>query len=318
MALNVALIGTGFGQHAVAPVYESLGCSVAVVSPRDEAGVQAAIASPCDLVSIHSPPFMHLAHVTLATESGRHVLCDKPFGRNAIEAQQMLDMASAAGVLHFLNFEFRFDPLREKMKALLDNGAIGEPVHFSSTMFTSGGHDRPYGWLFDKDKGGGWIGAFASHEIDTIQWLFGNVDSLGGQRRIDIKQRPDRDESNDTLHTVSAEDAITAWLRLKNGVTAEVNTAFCAAVNLPAQLTLLGTEGAIQITQNSDLVLLRPNREPEHFSAAPANNALMPALESWLGKVCHAVETRQPIEPNFATGVACAEVIDAMRALDIA
>ena len=50
---------------------------------------------------------MHLDHVTGAIEQGHAVLCDKPFGRNADEATEMRDRACEAGVLHFLNFEFR-------------------------------------------------------------------------------------------------------------------------------------------------------------------------------------------------------------------
>ena len=107
--MRVAVIGTGFGKHAAAPAYETLGFDVEVVSPRDDSAVQKAIASDVDLVSVHSPPFMHLDHVTAAIDHGHAVLCDKPFGRNAAEAEAMRDRARDAGVLGFLNFEFRFN-----------------------------------------------------------------------------------------------------------------------------------------------------------------------------------------------------------------
>ncbi len=97
--MRVAVIGTGFGKHAAAPAYESLGFDVEVVSPRDDSAVQKAIASDVDLVSVHSPPFMHLDHVTAAIDHGHAVLCDKPFGRNAAEAEAMRDRARDAGVL---------------------------------------------------------------------------------------------------------------------------------------------------------------------------------------------------------------------------
>ena len=45
-----------------------------------------------------------------AVEAGKDVLCDKPFGKNGAEAREMRDAAKAAGVLHFLNFEFRQQP----------------------------------------------------------------------------------------------------------------------------------------------------------------------------------------------------------------
>ena len=91
--MKVAVIGTGFGKHAAAPAYESLGFDVEVISPRDDSAVQKAMAYDVDLVSVHSPPFMHVDHVTAAIDHGRAVLCDKPFGRSAAEAEAMRDHA---------------------------------------------------------------------------------------------------------------------------------------------------------------------------------------------------------------------------------
>ena len=314
MGLKVVVIGTGFGRRAVAPAYESLGCEVAVVSPRDVAGVSRAVAAPCDLVSIHSPPFLHLEHVRLAVRHGRHVLCDKPFGRDAAEAREMLELATAAGVLHFLNFEFRCDPLRKQLKQLLDGGAIGKPLHASCAMFTSIGRKAPHGWLFEKDKGGGWIGAFASHQVDLLHWLFGDIETVSCLSRIDVMARPGREDVGGPLHDATAEDALTAWFRMKNGVTASIDTAYSAAVDMPAQIILYGSEGVVQLTHNAELLLMRPDQEPERFPVTACKNPLGLAQERWLAKVCDAVTAKQQIAPDFNTGLACAGILDAMRA----
>ena len=71
--MKVAVIGTGFGRHAAAPVYESLGLDVEVISPRDDTAVKNAMASDVDLISVHSPPFMHVDHVSAAIEHGHAV-----------------------------------------------------------------------------------------------------------------------------------------------------------------------------------------------------------------------------------------------------
>ena len=84
--MKVAIIGAGFGKYAVAPVFEKLGMETLVAWPRDEAEVAEAIASDADLVSVHSPPFLHVPHVMAAIEAGKHVLCDKPFGVSGAEA----------------------------------------------------------------------------------------------------------------------------------------------------------------------------------------------------------------------------------------
>jgi predicted dehydrogenase len=237
--MKVVIIGAGFGQYAMAPVYRKLGFEVAVVSPRDPAQVERALAADADLVSVHSPPFMHHDHVMAALDRGRAVLCDKPFGRNAAEARAMRDRARAAGVLSFVNFETRWKPQRAKIKQLVDAGAIGAPRHLNWTFFSNGFRDGPHGWVNERELGGGWIGAYASHCIDMTRWLFGSeVARCGGVARIEIPMRRDR---NGVPREATAEDAYSAWFVMENGCTAAQDTAYCAAVPMPMRLILMGS-----------------------------------------------------------------------------
>ena len=312
MALRIVVIGTGFGQRCIAPIWQGLGCEVTVVSPRDAEAVRGAIAAPCDLVSVHSAPFLHLGHVRLAIEHGRNVLCDKPFGADAEEAREMRDLATRAGVLHFLNFEFRSDPMRLKLKALLDGAAIGTPQHLSWTTFSSGGRKLRHRWLFEKGRGG-WVGAFGSHAVDTLRWLFGDIVATGGQLRTEVKMRRDRDKANDAMHASTAEDAFTAWFRMASGFTATLDTGYGAAVSVPSIMTIFGGEGVIQVTDGSELVVLAAGREPERFHFAPEEDPHQPGLGLWLAKVRDALVEGRQIAPDFDDGFACAEVLDALR-----
>src|SRR5262245_57961094 len=123
--MKAAIIGAGFGRYAVAPVLQKLGFETEVVTPRDAEAVKRAIASDVDLVSVHSPPFMHREHVMMALERGHNVLCDKPFGVSGDDARAMRDAAKAKGVLHFANLEMRYKPVRAKVLELVRAGAIG-------------------------------------------------------------------------------------------------------------------------------------------------------------------------------------------------
>src|SRR6185369_7768948 len=112
---RVAVVGGGFGQRIVAPVFAATdGCEVVdVVSARDEPAVRALVArADVDLVSVHSPPFLHAPHVRLALDAGKAVLCDKPFALDADEAAALEADAQAAGVVALCNFEFRYAPER--------------------------------------------------------------------------------------------------------------------------------------------------------------------------------------------------------------
>jgi predicted dehydrogenase len=303
--MKVVVIGTGFGKHAAAPVYESLGLDVEVISPRDDVAVKTAIASDVDLISVHSPPFMHVDHVNAAIDHGHAVLCDKPFGRNAEEAESMRDRARAAGVPNFLNFEFRFNESWAKIKQLADEGTIGAPRHLNWTFYGSGLRGRKYGWINDRERGGGWIGAYGSHLIDFTRWLFNSeVVDCGGVTRID-----------GSPPEATAEDAYSAWFTMANGCTAAHDTGFAAAVPLAPRATLLGSDGSLELTADTKLVVYRPGEEPQTFEFPPApRRSPPPALSAFLGEVAEALRTGTQITPSFDDGVAVARTMDLLRA----
>lgn len=310
--MKVAVIGTGFGEKIMAVVWRRLGCEVEVVSPRDSAAVKRACASEVDLVSIHSPPFMHFDHVMLALDNRRNVLCDKPFASNADEARAMRDRARELGVLHFLNFEFRRHPCRNKAKELLEAGAIGKLQHVGWTFFGSGFRNRKFGWLFDRELAGGWLGAFGTHAIDTARFLFDSeVAQCGGTRRTETKERMDRAGER---RISTAEDAFSAWFVMEGGGTFSLDTAFSSPVMLPQRINLLGSEGAIEIVNDMELTVIRPSRDAETHSFKPSDwDTHEPALVPWLTMVREAVETGRQITPSFDDGLAVTQVTDALQ-----
>ena len=118
----------------------------------------------------------------------------------------MAEAARAAGVVNLVNFEFRHQPARRAMRRLLASGAVGKPEHLAYTAYTSGSRVplRPWGWLFDRGRGGGWIGAFGSHAIDTVRWLLGDVAEAGAASSVTVTERPD---AEGMVHRCDAEDS---------------------------------------------------------------------------------------------------------------
>jgi predicted dehydrogenase len=311
--MRVAVIGTGFGERMVAPIYRQLGCDTQVISPRDTDAITAACAGNVDLVSIHSPPFLHHDHVMLALDHGRNVLCDKPFGRNAQEAGAMTDRAIESGVLHFLNFEFRRLPARVKAKALLDAGAIGTLRHINWTYIGSGLRNQRFGWLFDKERAGGWIGTYGSHAIDAMRVFFADeVADCGGIMRTEITRRLDLE---DIEHASTAEDAYSGWFVMANGGTVSMDTSFSTSVNLPHRIHLLGSEGVIEIVNDISVSVILPDgSRDDHNSSSGTGGQPKFGLAPWLGAVCAAVNSRIQIEPSFFDGLAVARTMDRLRA----
>ncbi len=320
--MRVAVIGTGFGARIVAPAFAAAhGCEVVeVVSPRDSEAVARTVArTDVDLVSVHSPPFLHAAHVRAALASGKAVLCDKPFALDAAEAAALVDEAAAAGAIALCNFEFRFHPVRRVLRELIRTDALGPIEHVLWTHLSAGSRVplRRYGWLFDRARGGGWIGAWGSHAVDTIRWCFGEITEVDARSRIDVLERAD---DHGELHECTAEDGVSARLVLDTGATVSIDSSFAASAPVPPRLTVLGADGVCEVLADERVSVRRADgtREdltpPVDTSAAKADRHHEPMRR--FAEVVRDVVTSgevPPGVPTFADGYACDVVLDQLR-----
>ena len=221
--------------------------------------------------------------------------------------------AADAGIVALCNFEFRYAPARERLRVLVRDGALGTIEHVQWTHLSSGSRVplRSWGWLFDRELGGGWIGAWASHAVDALRFLFGEVVDVRSRPRTDIGVRPDRDGA---MHTCTAEDGLTAWLELEGGVTVAIDSSFAAAVTIAPRLTVVGSEGIAELVGDQRLTLRRTDGSEarEEFAAAVDHHAT--PMARLAAAVATAVQTRIVGElPTFADGRACDVVLERLR-----
>jgi predicted dehydrogenase len=312
--MRVGVIGTGFGARVVAPAFEASGCEVVdVVSARDPRSVEALCRSELDLVSVHSPPFLHREYVCRAIDAGHAVLCDKPFGASVDDAVAMTEAAEAAGVPNFVNFEFRHQPARIAMAELLVAGAVGSAEHLSYTALTSGSRVplRRWGWLFDRSRGGGWIGAFGSHAIDLARWLLGDIVDTGATTWIHVTERPD---AGGNLRRCDAEDAFVGWAETRMGATVTIDSSFTAGAPLTPRIVLVGSEGVIENIGDRRVVVRRSDGSSEQREFEPlGGDPHGEAMAAWTAAIREAVSTGRPIGPSFVDGLACARVMEQWR-----
>jgi predicted dehydrogenase len=316
--VRVGVIGTGFGARVVAPVFAATdGCEVVdVVSARDARGVAELCRRELDLVSVHSPPFLHAEHVRAAVSAGHHVLCDKPFGVHAREAEEMLGLAEAGEVVHAVNFEFRHQPARRRVHDLVHDGAVGpvEHVQWTSTNAVFRHPRREYGWLFDRSRGGGWVGAWGSHAVDALRWLLGEIRDATARCRVTIPERPDADGRS---RKVDAEDAFTAWLESEAGATAMLDSSSSAPVSTAHRILVEGADGVLENIGDGKVVWRRADGTREEFSEvrseAGGDPHLVP-MRRWAELLRDAVRDGEPIVPSFADGLACRRVLDRLLA----
>ncbi|HEX4489895.1 MAG TPA: Gfo/Idh/MocA family oxidoreductase [Acidimicrobiia bacterium] len=192
---GVAVVGTGFGCLTHARALRAAGFDVVALVGRDPEKTAAraarfeipnactaladALALPgVDAVTIATPPYTHapIAHEAIA--AGRHVLCEKPFTRDAPEARGLLAAAEVAGVVHLLGAEMRFTPGQALLARTVTDGVIGAPRIATFLMhipLLADASSAVPAWWSDADAGGGWLGAHAPHVVDQIATTVGRI-----------------------------------------------------------------------------------------------------------------------------------------------
>lgn len=85
-----------------------------------------------DVVHITTPPASHLSLSLQAIDANCHVLVEKPVGLDFAQASAMVKAASAKNRQLLPGYTYKFDPAAEKMRGLIADGVIGEPVHVES------------------------------------------------------------------------------------------------------------------------------------------------------------------------------------------
>ena len=87
-----------------------------------------------DAVYIPLPNSLHGIWTQRAVEAGKHVLCEKPFAANAVEAAQVAAVADASGLVVMEAFHWRYHPLMGQMIDMVTSGDLGEIHHLEAAF----------------------------------------------------------------------------------------------------------------------------------------------------------------------------------------
>jgi predicted dehydrogenase len=89
-----------------------------------------------DAVYIPLPNGLHAHWMRTALEHGKHVLCEKPFTSNAIEAEAIRDLAAQhhPDLVVMEAFHWRYHPLAQRMVDIVQGGELGEVQHLDASF----------------------------------------------------------------------------------------------------------------------------------------------------------------------------------------
>jgi len=186
--LKVGIIGSGFVgdiHHAAFKGWVHNAEVVAVASPHsavkfaEEHGIPRAYSDyremlkdkEIDVIDIGIPNYLHCQAVMDAASAGKHIIIEKPLCLNLQEADMMIEACQKAGVLLMYAEELLFAPKYVRAKALIAEGAIGEPFLAKQSEEHPGPH-MP--WFWDVNlSGGGVMLDMGCHSIEYTRWVLG-------------------------------------------------------------------------------------------------------------------------------------------------
>ncbi|MDN0197817.1 Gfo/Idh/MocA family oxidoreductase [Streptomyces sp. S.PNR 29] len=119
----------------------------------------------------------HDRYIVPALTAGCRVVTEKPMTVDADRCARILDTVRETGNSLTVAFNYRFNPVHEKVRALLADGAIGEvlSVHFEWLLDVRHGADYFRRWHRDKHHSGGLLVHKSSHHFDLVNWWLGDV-----------------------------------------------------------------------------------------------------------------------------------------------
>ena len=346
MTLGAAVIGTSFGCLTHVRGLRAAGFDVIALVGRDpdktaararRFNVPSALTSVdeavrlegVDAVAIATPPHTHALIATPAINAGKHVLCEKPFTRDAPEARRLLAAAEDAGIVHLLGTEFRWATGQALAARLVRAGAVGRPqlatflLHIPMLADPAG--ELP-DWWTESAQGGGWLGAQAAHVIDQVRSTLGEFEGVSaGLNRVSDR-------------AMTAEDSYSVHFRLRSGVEGVMQST-SGAWGPPLFATrIAGTTGTVVIEGDAVTVADRRGTRrvdvPDDLRLGPPDpppaDLLVTAYDQLhafgidLAPYTRMAETfrdliaRRPVPDDprpatFSDGVASMEVIDAIR-----
>ena len=129
-----------------------------------------------EAVYIATPPFLHRAMIRDAIAAGRHVLCEKPFVLNAVEAREVVEQAARQPQLVVASCSSRmhFGAAVQAAHTLVAGGELGRLLHVRHLVTGGPRPPRPLGWKTDRAAaGGGAVMDWGVYHFEFLRRLLG-------------------------------------------------------------------------------------------------------------------------------------------------
>jgi predicted dehydrogenase len=186
-----------------------------------------------EAVYIPLPNHLHMEWTLRAIKAGKHVLCEKPLALNAGQAQVMAQAAKEKDVLLMEAFMYRFHPRSRRIKALVDQGAIGDPRLVRASFCFH--HPDPTEMRFRPEMGGGALLDLGCYGVSVARWILG--------------VEPAEVQACAEYGPSGVDVTLVGLLRFPRGRLAVIEASLSCA--LQQTFSIVGTRGTIELPHNA-------------------------------------------------------------------
>ena len=190
-----------------------------------------------DVVTILTPSGLHAKHTLDMAPFGKHLIVEKPMALTLQDADAMIEACDKAGVRLFVVKQNRYNRPVKKLREALEGGRFGKLV--LGTVRVRWCRTQKYydqdawrgTWAYD----GGVFANQASHHVDLLQWMMGDVESVYAK-------------TSTALVNIETEDTGVVILRFKNGALGVIEaTTATRPKDLEGSISILGEKGCVEI-----------------------------------------------------------------------
>lgn len=212
-----------------------------------------------DAVYVPLPNHLHAEWTIAAARAGKHVLCEKPLALTAADAERMIAVCRAEGVVLMEAFMYRLHPSWVAVRELVAGGRIGRLT--AVTSWFSYFNDDPANIRNVRAYGGGALFDIGCYSVNLSRMLFGS--------------EPERVEASVARDPLSGVDVLASGLLEFAG---GVATFTCSTRAEPdQQVHVYGTEGRISIGIPFNIP---PDRPTHVYVTAGGDPPVAPATET--------------------------------------
>jgi predicted dehydrogenase len=189
-----------------------------------------------DAAFVCTPSAYHVANALLLLDRGINCFIEKPLSHDIDGLDELIEKASDKRKVVLVGYTLRFSPILIKIKKMMDEGAIGDILSLKASAGYYLPYWRPYedyrkGYGARKDMGGG-IVLDASHEIDYIRYLAGEVEEVSAVCRKLSKLE------------IDTEDFAEITMRHRNGVYSQIHLDYLQS-NYRRSCEIIGDKGML-------------------------------------------------------------------------